>query len=609
MNSQSAVTSAFNSSVSAHLHMEDETCPSCGQEIPPEKLEEINGKIAARERERVLAITTNLEQRFEAEKVQANTKAKAELELAQQESAALVAAAREETQQAADVLMNQKLLAAKEASQQQAAELQRNLDEVAAARNAAEALKEGLQAQLLQTQQEGATAVEAAKAEATKTAEAAAAKKLAEAEIARRESEGALKAQLKEAEAATEAVGAEATKVAEAAAAQKLADAQKAHTESEAVLEARIAEVESSKTAAEEAGVLLSLQVNELTKANEAEVTKLKEEAAIEAARIRKEATETAEAALSEKLAANDKAVAVANAKALEAETRIAALTSEQESTLAQSLESQREILEKDKEAALNAERAKAFEESQKLSTKVNDLQRALEKKTNEELGEGAEIDLYEALKKDFPDDKIDRIKKGSPGADIIHVVLLQGRECGTIIYDSKNHRAFRNDHVTKLKADQLAAKAEHAILSTHKFPQGAGQLHLQDGVVLANPARVVLIATLVRRHLLQVHTLRLSGIERERKTTALYDFITSQRCTQLIERIDGRADELLEMQAKEVRWHENNWKKQGETIRAIQKAKTELENEIGSIVGMTESDERKLVGTATCDELIAEAS
>jgi hypothetical protein len=157
-------------------------------------------------------------------------------------------------------------------------------------------------------------------------------------------------------------------------------------------------------------------------------------------------------------------------------------------------------------------------------------MQRALDKKSNEELGEGAEIDLFEALKQDFPEDKITRVKKGTAGADIIHVVLVQGRECGTVIYDSKNHKQFRNDHVAKLKIDQLAAKAEHAILSTHCFPKGAGQLHLQDGIVLANPARVVMIAAMIRKHLIQVHTLRLSGIEREHKTAALYDYITSDR-------------------------------------------------------------------------------
>jgi hypothetical protein len=112
------------------------------------------------------------------------------------------------------------------------------------------------------------------------------------------------------------------------------------------------------------------------------------------------------------------------------------------------------------------------------------------------------------------------------------------------------------------------------------------------DGVLLANPARVVLLTTLVRRHLIQVHSLRLSSIERDSKTEALYSFITSERCSLLFERIDGRASELLELQEKEIRWHQNNWRKQGETVRAIQKTNAELENEISIIVGTSAEDE-----------------
>jgi hypothetical protein len=364
--------------------------------------------------------------------------------------------------------------------------------------------------------------------------------------------------------------------------------------ESETALQARITEAESSKIAAEQKGTALLLQLNELQKTSEAEVAKVKEAAATQATRIRQEATEAAEA----RLTASEKTVAEATAKTLEAESKLLTLTKQHALVMAEKMNSQREVMEKAKDDAVNSERAKAFDETQKLSTKVNELQRALEKKTNEELGEGAEIDLFEALKADFSDDKIARISKGTPGADILHVVMLRGMECGTIIYDSKNHNQFRTEHVTKLKADQLAAKAEHAILSTHKFPQGTRQLHMQDGILLANPARVVLIATLIRQHLLQIHTLRLSGIERENKTVALYEFITSERCTQLLGRVEAQADELLDQQAKEIKWHEKNWKKQGEAFRAIQKAKADLDNEISGIIG-----------TAADDSPISEAS
>ena len=366
----------------------------------------------------------------------------------------------------------------------------------------------------------------------------------------------------------------------------------------QAALQQQVAQVEAARVAAEQKGVALQLQLDQMQKIKDNEVAKVKEDAAAEAIRVRQEATDAAEALVRNRIAEKDKAVAEAQAKSAEAEGTLAKLSEQYEHALNERLGSQREILEKAKDDAINAEKAKAFEETQKLSNKVTDLQRALDNKTADELGEGAEVDLFEALKKEFPDDRVERIAKGAPGADVRHVVLHNGRECGTIIYDSKNHKAFRNDHVEKLVQDQIAARAEHAILSTHKFPQGARQLHMQDGVLLANPARVVAVVTLIRQHLLRTHILRLSSAEREDKTAKLYAFITSERCTQLLNRIGGHTDELLEHQVKEKKWHESAWKKQGEAIRCIQKVKAELSTEISCIIGTAPDDALELEET-----------
>lgn len=488
--------------LSSHLHAEGETCPWCEQEIPPEKLEEISGKIALREREQSLAITTRLEQQFEAARIEAEATAKANLELERTQSIVREAAAREE---------------------------------------------------------------------ARKIAENAAAEKIAAAEASRQQSETALQARI------------EAQQLAEAAMAEKLAASEAARAELDTALRTQL-------EAAEQNGVALQEQLTALQQAKDAEVTKVKEAAAAEAVRIRQEATATAEAAMQAKMATNEEAVVEANTKAKAAEDKLNTTIEQQEATIAARLAEQREALEKAKVDAVNAEKSKFFEENLKLSTKVQELTRALEKKSNEELGEGAEIDLFEALKAEFPEDNIKRIPKGSPGADIRHIVMMNGKECGKILYDSKNHNQFRTDHVTKLKADQIADKADHAILSTYKFPQGTRHVHVQDGVVLASPARVVAIATIIRRHLTQVYTLRVSNVERESKMVELFEFIVSERCTQLLSRIEKQAEDLLELQNMEIKWHKNNWEKRGEAYKAIQKAKGDLETDIGRIIG-TASD------------------
>lgn len=557
-----AAPSSYLTSVSGHLHIAGETCPWCDQDIPPEKLEEISGKIAAKEHEQARAITTKLEQQHAINRAHAEAKAKSDLELERQQGAAREAAAREEARKTAAAAAAEKLAAVESAHQESQRALQEQKDEADAVRLAAVQAAAAAQTKIEQLRLDSETALAAAKAAA----------EIREGEIC-----------------------AEAQNAAQAVMAEQLAAAEAARSKSEAELLARVAAAEETTNAAQQNSVVLQTQIDELRQLKDAEVGKVKEAAAADAVRIRQEATEAVEASVRDQIAEKDQAIAEAQTKSVEAAAKLAALAEQQEAAL----NSQREVLEQAKEAALNAEKAKAFEENQKLSNKVSELQRALDKKTAEELGEGAEIDLFEALKKEFTGDRIERVAKGSAGADVRHIVLHNGRECGTIIYDSKNHKAFRNDHVAKLVADQLAARAEHAILSTHKFPQGAGQLHMQDGVLLANPARVVAVVTLIRQHILQTHTLRMSSAERESKTAALYAFITSERCTHLLGRVDAHAEELLDHQVKEKKWHEAAWKKQGEALRSIQKAKAELANEIGYIIGTAAEDTLALEETA----------
>ncbi len=294
-------------------------------------------------------------------------------------------------------------------------------------------------------------------------------------------------------------------------------------------------------------------------------------------------ALEAANAALQE---ATNERVAAAEQRIRAALSQYEALAANQEQILTQRLQDQAELIQREKQEAVNAVNAKHFEETQRLTGKLEDLARQLERKTANELGEGAEIDLFESLKQEFEGDQIKRVSRGAAGADIVHDVVHGGKVCGRIVYDAKNRNAWRNEYVTKLRQDQIAAGAEHAILSSLKFPADARQLHVQDGVIIANPARVVALVQMLRRHIVQIHTLRLSNVERESKTDALYEFIRSERCSQLFARIDGHAESLLTLQAQEKKAHDATWKRQGTVYRAIQKDGAELSAEIDRIIG-----------------------
>ena len=266
--------------------------------------------------------------------------------------------------------------------------------------------------------------------------------------------------------------------------------------------------------------------------------------------------------------------------------TRLQAAEAERDEQVNARVQETREALEKANAEALAQAKAENDADKRKLTAKLETLQRQLEKERANELGEGAEVELFDALKAEFPDDHIRPVPKGVSGADILHTVMHNGRDCGTIIYESKNTGAWRNDYVAKLIQDQTAAKADHAVLSTLKFPADASQLEVRDGVVIVNPARAVAIVQIIRKQMLHVHTLRLSKAERMDKMAEMYDFITSERCAHLLGRIDSESDALLELQAVEMRAHQNHWKKEGTLLRSIQKARAELDIEIGSIIG-----------------------
>jgi hypothetical protein len=562
MVAQSTPLSSFRSSATPHLHIAGETCPTCGQDIPPDKLEEISGRIAARDREQTLAITARLEQKHETEKAEAAAKAAAELEDLRRHSTEREAAAREEARQAAEAAAAERQAQLEQSQREALGAVQQQLADEAAARVSAEQAGASLQTQFQQLIQDH-------KEELTTLKAAAVAKESEIQEAARR--------------------------AAQEAAAQQLATAETARQQATEALQTTTAELEATRTTAADQASEAQAQLAELQQAKDAEIAQVKESAAAETLRAREEAAAATAATMRDQLAEKDQAIAAAQTRSAEAEEKLVTLTEQQQATLKQELDTQREILETAKTAEINQIKAKAFEDTQRQVDKLTAELRSLEKKTNDELGEGAEINLIEDLKANFPDDTIEKISKVAGGADIRQIVMLHDKPSGTILYDSKNRGKFLFEHVTKLRADQIADKADHAILSTHKFPKDTRQLHIHEGVVLASPARVVAVATLIRQHLILTHKLRISRAEQESKTAELYEFITSDHCAQYLESVDRYADDLLKLQVKEKQAHDAMWKKEGELLKKIQKAQADLSNEISCIIGTADVEESAL--------------
>jgi hypothetical protein len=352
-------------------------------------------------------------------------------------------------------------------------------------------------------------------------------------------------------------------------------------------LERRLRDEQDAILAQVQAAAELQIKkANRLFEAQAAEARR-KADAAIKAAN--KQVQSLVRAARDEERKKSRAAVAAASAETArlraEADQRLAEQRTHDDDVLKARLREQRDALDKATVEAINAEKAKAFTDRQKLEARLAQLQRQVAHNTAAELGEGAELNLYEQLRDEFPGDTIVSVKRGQPGADLVHTVIENGRECGHIVYDSKSRAAWRNSYVSRLLDDKIAAKADHAVLVTRVFPAGQAQLYVQDGVIVANPARVLALAQMIRKHVVQQATLRLSDEARAENTMRLYDFITSDRCSVLLEQIGTVSDKLLDLDVKEHRAHTATWKQRGQLIREIQQARGTLVTEIDLVL------------------------
>jgi hypothetical protein len=285
-----------------------------------------------------------------------------------------------------------------------------------------------------------------------------------------------------------------------------------------------------------------------------------------------------------------------AQAKQAEAERQKAALAQQltdiksahvNELSKAVSLESAkvREIMVKDKDEALSKQASAYFDEKQKLQAKLQEAQRQLERERADHLGEGQEVDIYNELKRAFPSDKITRIGKGEPGADIRHEIVERGKACGTLLYESKNSMQWRNGYAAKLRRDQMAAKADHAILVSVRFPEGSRELTVVDGVIVVNPRRVVVLAKLLRESTVRIHKMHLSTTQSAAKRDELYKFITSHRCQQMLDREEELTGELLELEKTEQKQHEKIWKTRGAMLKQLEKVQADFRGEVTFLV------------------------
>jgi hypothetical protein len=277
------------------------------------------------------------------------------------------------------------------------------------------------------------------------------------------------------------------------------------------------------------------------------------------------------------KLAAAEKAFDAERAKIIKG---IEAAKQEWEKLRRKEIAEIRQILQKDRDAALVKKEAEFARERDALQKKVAQMSRRVGK-SGGDLADGAEIDLYDELRGAFPEDQLSRVKGGT----LVHDVRYKGKSAGKIVIDPKSRAAWQHAFVTKLREVQSDLGADHAIVATPVFPSGQKELFVDAGVIVLAPARVRAMVEVLRKALIGMHVAKLSDAERSDKLGQLFKFITSSGFKRKLAEASALANEALEIDVEEKRAHDNVWKKRGTVLSRIKHVLREIDTDVSAII------------------------
>jgi hypothetical protein len=217
-------------------------------------------------------------------------------------------------------------------------------------------------------------------------------------------------------------------------------------------------------------------------------------------------------------------------------------------------------------EAKIREDAEKSAEEKQRLNLAardktIADLQKSLSEaqrkaaQGSQQLqGEVMELDLEEVLADTFRDDDIHPVAKGVRGGDIVQSVRSpSGTSCGVMLWEVKRTKNWVDGWVPKLKEDLRNEKANIPIIVTEAMPKSiAEDIGIVNGVWICKPNMAVVLATLLRKSLLDSGLQKALAQDRGTKADALYNFVTSHEFVQQIESMVETYQEMASQISKE---------------------------------------------------------
>jgi hypothetical protein len=221
------------------------------------------------------------------------------------------------------------------------------------------------------------------------------------------------------------------------------------------------------------------------------------------------------------------------------------------------------------------------------LRASLEVMKRKAEQGSMETQGEVLEQDFEAQLRGFFVHDDIQPVPKGIRGADLIQTVRTPiGGECGVLLWETKNTKAWSNAWIPKLKDDMIETRASIAILVSVVLPAGMNRFGLVDGVWVSDPLCAIPLAAALREQLTAVSRERAASAGKSEKMEALYQYLAGSEFKQKIEGIVEAFGSMQDQLNKERRAMERIWKQREKEIRRVIRNTAGLYGDMQGIIG-----------------------
>ena len=201
--------------------------------------------------------------------------------------------------------------------------------------------------------------------------------------------------------------------------------------------------------------------------------------------------------------------------------------------------------------------------------------------------GEVQELAIEKYLKENYIYDEIKEVGKGDMGADSLQIVNTSYKpNCGTIYYESKRTKTFKEDWIAKFKNDIQEKGADIGVLVTAVYPKNMTRMGMRDGVYICTYEEFKALSFILRETLIKISDTKTLQENRHEKSAILYNYLTSTEFKFQFETIVNAFVGLQNDLESEKRAMNKLWKKREKEIQNVLSATTDMYGAIQGISG-----------------------